>query len=461
MSETPGYTVITIPPPTPNGPLHMGHMSGPFIGADYASRALRARGRKVITMAGVDVSQNWVLTRAEKDGVDVDEMTARYMDEIEQAYQKARIGYDAFVDTRDDVFHQAMAHVVGAMTDRGGLKLKEITLLRCSDCARTLHSSYVSGTCSWCGNGSAGGSCEGCGGHTSAENLTDPVCARCGGAPEEFTVACPVLVMEDYREQLQQFWSSARVTDRVRALAKRYLDNGLPEVPIAYPTNWGIHCEADGDLAGLRVDVWAELALSYVPGVAWAIDPQARTLDEFQKAFEQVDEVWHFHGLDNAFYSGVLWPALYFAAGFDPMPLKGVNLNEFYTLDGLKFSTSRNHAIWAHELLATEDPALVRLYLAWDRPDRYSSDFTREAYEAFRDYVRPMVYGEATATPSLPPVLAAAELRRGLAALELPRFDPPLAARSLLSLLAAGADAGPLFEALTGQEQSQAPGQEG
>ena len=31
-----------------------------------------------------------------------------------------------------------------------------------------------------------------------------------------------------------------------------------------------------------------------------------------------------------------------------------------------------------------EDPAVVRLYLAWARPDRFSTDFTRCSFEAFR-----------------------------------------------------------------------------
>jgi methionyl-tRNA synthetase len=62
-------------------------------------------------------------------------------------------------------------------------------------------------------------------------------------------------------------------------------------------------------------------------------------------------------------------------------------VNEFYRLDGLKFSTSRNHAIWAHEFLVDEDPGALRLFLCWDRPDRTESDFTRRAYEQFRDWV--------------------------------------------------------------------------
>ena len=42
-----GVTVIVIPQPTVNGPLHIGHLSGPYLGADVASRAARARGERV------------------------------------------------------------------------------------------------------------------------------------------------------------------------------------------------------------------------------------------------------------------------------------------------------------------------------------------------------------------------------------------------------------------------------
>lgn len=34
-------TVITMPQPTANGPLHVGHLSGPYIAADIAARAVR------------------------------------------------------------------------------------------------------------------------------------------------------------------------------------------------------------------------------------------------------------------------------------------------------------------------------------------------------------------------------------------------------------------------------------
>src|SRR4029453_18435331 len=80
--QSTGVTVIVIPQPTCNGPLHIGHLSGPYLAADIASRAARARGDRVLTLAGIDVHPNYVLTKAESLGVDVDEMVAGYRAQI-------------------------------------------------------------------------------------------------------------------------------------------------------------------------------------------------------------------------------------------------------------------------------------------------------------------------------------------------------------------------------------------
>jgi methionyl-tRNA synthetase len=94
--------------------------------------------------------------------------------------------------------------------------------------------------------------------------------------------------------------------------------------------------------------------------------------------------------------------------------------------------------LWADEFLASEDPELVRLYLSWDRPDRYESDFTDRAYRAFGEWVRPLLDVSAPAGGELPPALAEAELERSEQALRLTGFDAALSVRSMLAALGAG-----------------------
>jgi methionyl-tRNA synthetase len=431
-----GTTVIVIPQPTVNGPLHIGHLSGPYLAGDIAARAARARGEKVLALAGIDVHPNYVLTKAENIGMDVDTMVATYRDQITRAFELARIGYDAFLDPQDSGYRSAIAGMLRELVERGIVPMERVTLHQCSDCGRTLHHSYVVGKCAVCGTGANGTSCEGCGGFTSAQHLVNPSCARCGGGPQPMEVTVPVLHLEEYRDRLVTEWLRGEWPDRVRTVMRQYRDAPLPDIPLAYPTNWGIEC--DGPLSGLRVDFPTELGLSYLYGPAHALRPEATGLTEWVAAWREIDDVWHMNGMDNTFYFTVLYPAILAAAGVAGPKAGGAIVNELYLLEGRKFSTSRNHALWADEYLAEQDPELVRLYLSWDRPDRYETDFTQESYSAFCQHVRPLLAGSPPAAGGLPSALADAELLRADRALNLVGFDSTLAIRSLLAAMSAG-----------------------
>src|SRR6202000_2124057 len=98
---------------------------------------------------------------------------------------------------------------------------------------RTLHHSYVVGTCPCCGRVASGGSCEGCGAFTSAQTLRSPRCDRCGGPSRSFVSEVPILRIEDYRTQLVELWLRAELPERARQLISHYLAVGLPEIPLS------------------------------------------------------------------------------------------------------------------------------------------------------------------------------------------------------------------------------------
>ena len=128
MTKQSGVTVIVIPQPTVNGPLHIGHLSGPYLAADIASRAARARGDRVLTLAGLDVHPNYVLTKAESLGVDVDEMVAGFRAQITTAFDLAGIGYDAFLDPEEAHFQRAVTGMLTELVETGAVSMREVTL---------------------------------------------------------------------------------------------------------------------------------------------------------------------------------------------------------------------------------------------------------------------------------------------------------------------------------------------
>lgn len=438
-----GPVVITATAPTPNGPLHVGHLSGPYLAADIAARAARARGEPVLAVSGLDPHQNYVPAKARLQGRMPAEVLDEYEALIRRAFAAARIRYDVFIDPRADAaYRAAVTALLDELLSAKAATVEEVTLAVCADCGVTMHHAYVSGECPLCGAGSGGGTCEGCGAFTTGTTLGGARCGCCGGSPRLQRAEIPVLHLEAYRAELTRTWSTAVLPGRVRELLARYLADGLPDVPLAYPTDWGIPYGA----AGQRLDVWVEMGLGLLTQVALRLGAPAATAAGCAGAWRKAGPCWHFLGIDNAFYFAVLFPAMFAAAGVEPGWLGGLVVNEFYRLDGKKFSTSRNHAVWAHEFLAGEDPALVRLYLSWDRPDHYESDFTRAGYGAFCAWAGPALDG----APRVPDGLAEAERVRAAAALRPGTFDPALALRCLL---AAGPVTAPrLVAALTGAD---------
>ncbi|MDH6580631.1 class I tRNA ligase family protein [Kitasatospora sp. MAP5-34] len=415
-------TVVLSPPPTPNGPLHLGHLSGPYLAADIAVRAARRRGDKVFALCGLDDHQNYVQAKARQEHTPATELRGRNADLIRAVFDRAGIVHDGFTQPLTDSGYRAT--VVEFLEDlalAGALPIEEWHTPVCQDCPGILHHAYVTGGCPQCGATSGGGTCEGCAGYTPAAALTDPHCTRCGlPATARRLVRGPVLRLEDHRAVLEAAWQRATLPPTARRLATRLLQGPLPTVPFSYPTDWGIELPS---IPGHRVDVWAEMGLGYLHTVGQHLAPGATGLDEHLRAWRKVGALWAFLGLDNAFYYLALFPALFAAAGLPADVLTGLVVNEFYRLDGAKFSTSRSHAVWAHEFLDTEDPRAVRAFLSWDRPAPRPANFTLERYRALTaTWTDP-----ARATPADP-----AELARAEQALTFEHFDAALAARCLL-----------------------------
>ncbi|WLS46445.1 class I tRNA ligase family protein [Micromonospora profundi] len=425
VPAAPGAVLVVTPPPTPNGPLHVGHLSGPYVAGDIAVRALRADGRRVVAQSGLDAHQNYVLARAEALGEAVTDTAARYQALVCTALDAARIRYDIMADPlADEGYRSTVAGLLTELVEAKAVEIAPVSLRACSACHRVLHHVRVTGTCPVCGAGAAGGTCEGCGGFCTAETLVGARSTCCSAAPEPVTHTIPVLRLAEHRERLAEFWSRAVLPPRLRRLVGSYLDGALPDVPLAYPTDWGIEWDD-----GLRIDVWAEMALANLVMPARHLRPDADSLAGYLDAWQGIDEQWIFLGVDNAFYYAVLIPALHLAAGLPDRPT-GLVVNEFYRLTGSKFSTSRQHAIWADEFLSSEDPAVVRAFVSWDRPDSYESDFRPEAYQAFKTRYAAALDGNV---PALDAALADIELTRGEQALRPEHFDPATAVRAALT----------------------------
>jgi methionyl-tRNA synthetase len=366
----PRRVLVTSAPPTPNGDLHLGHLSGPYLAGDVAARYLKLRGAEVHYVFGSDDNQSYVATHAASLGLEPQQAADRLAADIEATLRAACIEVEQFVRPNTSPWHVATVQELFRALHAGG-KLEARTALApyCESCRRYLYDAYLNGRCPHCGAPWGCNCCEECGRHVDCVELLEPVCARCGRPAARRPLERLYFPLSRYAAELRGYHERVAMNPNLRALCEQALEAGLPDVAVTAPADWGIAVPVPG-FGDQRIFVWCEMAARYLAyarhlGVGW---------EAYFKADEA--EVVQCFGFDNGFYYALLLPALLRA--YDPAIrlAQALVMNEFYRLDGRKFSTTRQHAIMGRELLADVPADLVRFYLAATRPEVEGTNFT-------------------------------------------------------------------------------------
>jgi methionyl-tRNA synthetase len=374
--------LVTAAPPTPNGDLHLGHLAGPYLSGDVYARAQRLRGVDAHFVFGSDDNSIYVKTCGEGLDLAPQPTATRFTDAIEETLAMAGVATTAFPRPNASPYHRELTRdFFRTLHERGALEEREEPAPWCGPCGRFLFEAYVRGRCPHCGDGVLGQTCESCGRVHDARDVVDAVCSRCGAAPETRPLRRLVFPLSRHAGFLRDYYRRVAMNHHLRALVEGVLADGPPDVAVTHPTDWGIEVPLAG-WADQRLYVWLEMAPRYLAYARHVGDETGAGggWERFWKAPEA--RVVQFFGYDNSFYYAMLLPAMFHA--FDPelrLPAAFVT-NEFYRLDGAKFSTTRDHRILGRDLLAEAPRDAVRFYLMWSAPEREETNFTREEFRA-------------------------------------------------------------------------------
>ncbi|MFJ5726876.1 class I tRNA ligase family protein [Streptomyces paradoxus] len=417
--------LITATPPTPNGDLHLGHLSGPYLAADVMARRLRAEGADVLTLTGIDDNQSYTEAFAVREGVTAATTASWFGDRIVRAWERAGLRYDVIGRPDRDAPHRELtARMFRQLYEQGDIVARTRPLPYCGPCERWAFEAYVAGTCPHCGTRSCGNACEVCGRPNDCADLGDPVCTVCGTPCETRDCERLYLPLERHTETLRGFWAENRMNGHLTDLCHTMAAEGLPEIAVSHPASWGLPVPVQG-FEDQRVYVWFEMAAGYLAAGAAGADSGPRG------PWGGGRRVVQCFGYDNGYFHAVLFPAVMRA--FDPgvpLPTDFVS-NEFYRLDGLKFSTSRRHAVWLLDVLDDVPADHLRIQLNWERPAVEQTDFTWDSFDTrvnrgaltrwhrwLVDLARRCEAADATPTapgssPPAGPAATVARLRRG------------------------------------------------
>ncbi len=382
MPERLTYMVIA-PPPTPNGDLHVGHLSGPYLGADVFSRFQKLQGNGIISAVSTDEHQSYVVTTAERLGVDPVQLAGTNYQDIRSTLQQADIHFDV-VGRPDDDYARFVVEFFTTLHTAGVFVEKDVQTYYDPQKERYLFESYIGGLCPICFNGTKGNICEGCGHPNDPFTL---VHAYAVGQQEISklevkTIRGLFLPLEQYRPRIEHYYAEnyERLRPTLRALIKTLLQAPLPDFPITYISDWGIRVPFPG-YESTVYNVWAEMYPGHLYWIQSAYNKQsgAGATSTTRLSMGSTTRFAQFLGFDNSFFYTVAHLALAMAAidaGISVVLPSHFITNEFYLLDNYKFSTSQGHLIWGKDLLAEYNIDPVRFYLCFSNPETQQTNFS-------------------------------------------------------------------------------------
>jgi methionyl-tRNA synthetase len=381
---------VTAALPYANGPLHLGHVAGVYLPADIFVRFLRMNQHDVAFICGSDEHGAAITLRAKKEGITPQEIVDKYNAIISKSFSDFNISFDIFHRTSSEIHHTTSQDFFLKLYEKGKFTEETSEQYFDEDFQQFLADRYITGTCPKCQSPSAyGDQCEKCGTDLSPTELIDPKSTLSGKTPVLKTTSHWYLPMDRHENWLREWIKEGKLDgiqqhdpkawrNQVIGQCMSWIDGGLHSRAMTRDLDWGVKVplqNADGKV----LYVWLDAPIGYISATKqWALD-HGKNWEDYWKGDRKLV---HFIGKDNIVFHAVIFPILLKDHGDLILP-DNVPAYEFLNLEGDKFSTSRNWAVWLHEYLETypdkEDE--LKYVLTSIAPETKDSEFTWKEYQ--------------------------------------------------------------------------------
>ena len=376
--------LVTSALPYANGPIHLGHLAGAYLPADFYTRYQKLKGREVIYICGSDEHGVPITLAAEKQGVAPQDIVDKFHKENKQIFDDIGIKFDYYGRTSSKVHRQTSQDIFLKLHEKGIFNKRTEEQLYDKEADMFLPDRYVKGTCPNCGYEEAyGDQCERCGISLSPNELIDPISVLTGNKPEKKETEHWYLPLGNYQSFLEQ-WIEGKDDwkPNVTGQCKSWLDLGLKDRAVTRDLKWGVPVPLErAENENKVLYVWFDAPIGYISFTReWAASLGE---PEKWKTYWQDDstKLVHFIGKDNIVFHCLMFPATLHAHGDYILP-DNVPANEFLNLESKKLSTSRGWAVWLDEYLEHFDADLLRYVLGTILPETKDSDFNWNDFQA-------------------------------------------------------------------------------
>jgi methionyl-tRNA synthetase len=381
--------LVTAALPYANGPAHLGHLAGAYLPPDIYVRYQRLMGKDVVFIGGSDEHGVPIVLRAREEGVSPQEVVDRYHAILRDGFAAFGVSFDYYGRTSAKLHHETSQEFFRTLAKKNAFVLKTESQLYDPVANMFLADRFVRGTCPSCGYTDAyGDQCEKCGRSLSPKELVNPRSAITNATPELRETTHWYLPLGHMQAWLSE-WLATHEDWKPNVLgqAKSWLAEGLADRSMTRDQSWGIAVPEDVakaagvDATGKVLYVWFDAPIGYISATReWAV--QKGEPDLWKQYWQKSDtKLVHFIGKDNIVFHCLIFPAMLKLHGDYVLP-DNVPANEFLNLEGEKFSTSRNWAVWAGDILAAFPADYVRYAILSVMPETKDSDFSFKDMQA-------------------------------------------------------------------------------
>lgn len=381
---------VTAALPYANGPLHLGHVAGVYLPSDIFVRFLRMNKHDVAFICGSDEHGAAITLRAKKEGITPTEIVDKYNALISKAFQDFDISFDIFHRTSAEIHHETAQEFFKVLDGKDHFTKETSEQYFDEEYQQFLADRYITGTCPNCHSENAyGDQCEKCGSDLSPKELINPISTLSGKTPVLKETFHWYLPMERHEEWLRTWIKEGKLDgvqqhdpkkwrNQVTGQCMSWIDNGLRPRAMTRDLDWGVKVPVAGG-EGKVLYVWLDAPIGYISATKqWALDNGKNWEDYWTGDRKLV----HFIGKDNIVFHAIIFPILLKTHGDLVLP-DNVPAYEFLNLEGDKFSTSRNWAVWLHEYIAAYPNRIdeLKYVLTSIAPETKDSEFTWKEYQ--------------------------------------------------------------------------------
>jgi methionyl-tRNA synthetase len=161
-----------------------------------------------------------------------------------------------------------------------------------------------------------------------------------------------------------------------------WINGGLRPRAMTRDLDWGVKVPLPG-ADGKVLYVWLDAPIGYISATKqWALDNGKDWEQYWLKSKAKDRKLVHFIGKDNIVFHAIIFPILLKNHGDFILP-DNVPAYEFLNLEGDKFSTSRNWAVWLHEYIAAYPDKIdeLKYVLSAIAPETKDAEFTWKEFQ--------------------------------------------------------------------------------